>query len=285
MTLGVQSATGYRVPAQQPGIHRGLPSASLTFILSLDGPIVSADTAPKALSADAFQTEILLAGLHQKPAYIAQPAHEAGIQLAVHPLAARALFGVPARDLGSLVIDGVDVLGPGIQDLVERLYDQNSWPDRFGQLTGYLRRLIDERMKGYEYPRTELVEAWRWLDHRGGNASMQDLNRHVMMSRRQLTAVFDAEVGVSPKRVARLMRFDRARQILVARLCDKAPLDLSELAQRCGFYDQSHLTRDFQQFTGLSPTGWINEERRNIQASSLGSDQEWVHDSLTSTRA
>lgn len=283
VALGVQSATGYRVPAQTPGVHRGLPSASLTFIFSLDGAIVTADTVPQALAADAFQTEILLAGLHQKPAYIAQPVHEAGVQLAVHPLAARALFGVPARELGSLVVDGVDVLGPKVREVLERLHEQASWTGRFGLLTDYLRRLVGQRPKGYERPRPEIVEAWRWLDCRRGTGSMHDLSRHVSMSPRQLTALFDAEVGLSPKQVARVMRFDFARRLLVARLRDDVPLQLGELAQRCGFYDQSHLIRDFRQFTGLSPTGWVTEERRNIQAPSVESDQEWFYDSIAST--
>lgn len=279
----MQSATGYRVPAQEPGVHRGLPSASLTFILSLDGPIVSADIAPGGRSAPVFDTEIVLAGLHQDPVYVAQPAHEAGIQLAVHPLAARALFGVPARELGSLVSDGVDVLGPEVRELLERLYEQSSWPMRFGLLSDYLRQRIGQQPKGSERPRTELVEAWRWLDRSEGKGSMQELSHHVALSPRQLTTVFDDEVGVSPKQIARVMRFDRSRRLLVSRLGEPAPLDLGELAQRCGFYDQSHLIRDFRQFTGLSPTGWITQERRNIQAPVAESDQEWVYDSLAST--
>ena len=98
----VASAVGYDLTALTPGVHRGLPSPYLTFIYSLSGPIVSGESLAHLGSRQAYRTEVLLGGLHQRPAYVEQPVQQAGIQLAVHPLAARALFGVPACELTQL---------------------------------------------------------------------------------------------------------------------------------------------------------------------------------------
>ena len=82
----VASAVGYDLTALTPGVHRGLPSPYLTFIYSLSGPIVSGESLAQLGSRQAYRTEVLLGGLHQRPAYVEQPVQQAGIQLAVHPL-------------------------------------------------------------------------------------------------------------------------------------------------------------------------------------------------------
>ena len=48
-------------------------------------------------------------------------------------------------------------------------------------------------------------------------------------------------------------------------LHDRPPA-LSDVAHACGYYDHAHLVRDFQAFLGCSPTTWLDEEFRNIQA-------------------
>ena len=99
-----------------------------------------------------------------------------------------------------------------------------------------------------------------------GTGSMDGLARHVHLSGRQLRTLFDREVGMSPKQVSRLMRFDHAKQAIIEAVDAGGALDLTAIAVRTGFYDHAHLDRDFAALTGTSPTGWLAEERRNIQA-------------------
>jgi AraC-like DNA-binding protein len=42
--------------------------------------------------------------------------------------------------------------------------------------------------------------------------------------------------------------------------------NVAGVAAECGYFDQAHLVRDWQQFTGLAPTAWIEAEFRNFQA-------------------
>ena len=62
------------------------------------------------------------------------------------------------------------------------------------------------------------------------------------------------------------MRFDHAKQAIIEAVDAGGALDLTAIALRTGFYDHAHLDRDFAALTGTSPTGWLAEERRNIQA-------------------
>jgi AraC-like DNA-binding protein len=66
-------------------------------------------------------------------------------------------------------------------------------------------------------------------------------------SRRRLVACFREEIGLAPKALARVIRFDRA----VVRLRSGAAL--GELAHACGYCDQAHFNREFRQLAWMTP--------------------------------
>ncbi|MBI0299595.1 AraC family transcriptional regulator [Streptomyces sp. PRKS01-29] len=264
----VVSAVGYRSQGIPPALHRGLPSPCLTLIFSLEGPVVGGATPEQARGPGAAREEIVVGGLHQRPAYIVQPGREAGVQLAVHPLAARTLLGLPAGALASdddLVTSGADVLGKRAADIRERLCEHQSWEDRFATLGAYLRQRAADGEGGTPV-RSEVAEAWAWLARHRGAGTLTGLAAHVALSPRRLTSVFQAETGLSPKQAARLMRFQHARNTVVRAVAAGRAPDLARVAAHCGYFDHSHLVRDFRQYTGVSPTAWLAEECRNIQA-------------------
>jgi AraC-like DNA-binding protein len=261
----VASAVGYAGDYAQPTLHRGLPSAHLTFIFSLADPVVSGWTPEHATGGDPFRNLVLLGGLHTRPAYVVPDARQRGIQLAAHPLAARALFGAPSRELAALVADGPEVLGADAERTRARMLEATTWPARFLLLQDYLRRRVDARPERRERVRPELVEAWRWLAWHRGAGSMDGLAAHVHLSPRQLRTLFTREVGLGPKQVSRLMRFSAATSRIAHQVASGRTPDLAGIAASGGFFDHAHLDRDFAQFAGISPRGWIAEERRNIQ--------------------
>lgn len=270
----VASTVGYRDEGPAQPLHRGLPSPYLTFIFSLADPIVTGETVEHAAGSKAFRNKIIVGGLHQRPAFIVPDDHQHGIQLSVHPLAARAVFGVSVAELTALVSEGGDVLGERAERCRQRLVEEESWPARFAVLREFLHSQVEAAGRRAA-PRADVAEAWRWLAWHRGDGSMTGLARHVALSPRQLTAVFVSELGVGPKQVARLMRFHHAVQ-LVAATVPRGELDLASVATRTGFFDHAHLDRDFAQFAGISPTGWLAEERRNIQAGGHRNGEDWT---------
>lgn len=77
------------------------------------------------------------------------------------------------------------------------------------------------------------------------------------MSHRHFIARFRESVGLGPKRCARILRFNRA-----LRLIDSgAPLSGAGVAYDCGYNDQSHLIRDFREFSGHTPTALVGVRR------------------------
>jgi len=92
------------------------------------------------------------------------------------------------------------------------------------------------------------------LDTSGGAVRIDDLAARLGVSRQHLAAQFRTRVGLSPKLYARICRFRRATAALKAA---PAP-DWARLALDCGYFDQSHLIHDFQEFAGSAPERFLN---------------------------
>lgn len=74
--------------------------------------------------------------------------------------------------------------------------------------------------------------------------------RFPALSERQYRRRFRERVGVGPKLLARIQRFQQALRRV-------GTMPLAAVAAECGYADQSHLVRDFRQFAGLPPSQWL----------------------------
>jgi AraC-like DNA-binding protein len=277
---GVASMVGYRA-LQTPGeMHRGMPSSTLTFIVSLDDGVQAAET-PEAL-ASARPHPVLLGGLQLRAAHVRQRHGQAGVQLAVHPLAARALFGVPSAELGVTDFDATTLLGRRALELQERVADARHWPAAFALIAGYLVAAHQGRDRATVRP--EVAYAWHLLERSRGRCSISTITDRVGVSARHLTTLFQREVGRSPKGVAMLMRFEHATARIAESVRQHGFVDLATVAADCGYSDQAHLTREFVRFAGAPPRRWLAEEFQNIQDGGHSSHAHFEHDCFQSDR-
>ncbi len=260
----VRSLLGYGGVGLSPGVHRGLPGRSLTLVLSVDEPLGVAACASAWVDGRVEAHHVTLSGLHTEPAFVVQPGRWSGIQIDVNPLGARRLFDVPAGGLPTDVFDGRAVLGADADRVCDELARASSWSTRYAVVRRWLLALLDAGPPGRV--RSEVVQAWRLLEVRRGRMAVAEVAAEVGLGQRHLAQLFRAEVGVTPKVAARLMRFDAARRDVTSVAGRPGSLDLSDVAVRHGYYDHAHLVREFTAFTGLSPTGWVAAEVANVQA-------------------
>jgi AraC-like DNA-binding protein len=256
----VVSAVAYEASGLTPGAHRGLPSPYLTFIVSVDGPVrVSGSVADgdRFVAQRAESYDLVLAGLHPVASLVEQPEAQSGVQLALHPLAARALLGCRAAELLGPADHGRDVLGRVAEELHDRVATETEADARLDVVEGWLRSRAAAADRGRIRP--ELVRAWQLIARTGGRCRVEELAREVMLSPRQLRELMVTELGVSPKQLCRRFRFDA----VIARLASGAGT-LADVAAEVGYADQAHLSREFRQMAGCSPSRWLAEEGRNI---------------------
>lgn len=243
---------GYRMKGFAPGIHAGLPSSWLTLVITLDAPLDLAVMPDPHQSPGLF--DAMVGGLHASPATIRHDGGQFGIQLEVNPLGARALFGRPAADLASSVVGLEELLVRGTAELIDRLRTASTWAQRFAVLDHALMRHIVE-VAG---PRPDVAFAWDRLRGSGGTVRVGQLAQELGWSRRHLTTLFRSEYGVAPKTLTRVFRFERSRGLLTA---PHQARSLAAVAALCGYADQAHMSRDWRDLAGSSPTAWMAREQ------------------------
>lgn len=85
----------------------------------------------------------------------------------------------------------------------------------------------------------------------GEKITSGEMARSAGTSVRGLERAFDRDYGLSPRQYLRRLRMQTACQLLVS---TRSPL--AQVADRCGFADQSHFNRDFKRMTGMTPRAY-----------------------------
>lgn len=240
--------------AAGPGIHIGMPSTSLTFVLPLDDPLeVSWAGRPETLT----RSWASVSGVHGEPAAIHHDGHQRGIQLALTTSGARAVFGVPAAELAGGLLDLADV-DPAMADLPDLLAETAA-----RDLVEVVVRALTSAVLRHEAvePRAEVGRALALLTR---GVSVSAVSHEVGFSRRRLSTLVREEVGVTPQELRRLGRFEHSHGVLKQRAA-RGPISISDVAAACGYADHAHLTREWGRLAGCSPTAWLAAEFPIVQ--------------------
>lgn len=241
----VRRYVGYAQKDVTLTVHRGLPTRSVTLIVSLSDPI-------RVRHGPRLQA--LVAGLHLAPALIEQDRNQHGLHLKLDPIGLPALLGISATELGSDVVDLAELPVPWARTLAERVAEQGTWAGRFD--------VVDTALASGLRP-VEMVDevswAWRRMVADRGGRPVARLASEVGWSRRRFSERFAGEVGLGPKQVSRLIRFEHSGRLL------RAGRSLAEVAVESGYYDQAHLSNEWRALAGCSPTEWIREELPFLQ--------------------
>ena len=242
----VRGYTGYRESTPAVLRRREVPSGNVALILSF-GPSIRIHD-PRRPGRVESRTSFV-AGLDDSYAVTEYAGDQHGIQVDLTPLAAYMLLGRPMEDLARRVVELDDVLGTAGTRLVEQLFDAPGWEARFALLDSALgARLAEARP-----PLAGVAWAWRRLDETAGRVEIRALADELGWSSKRLITRFRQQVGLSPKLLARVMRFERVVRLVRA----GGHRSWVETAYDCGYYDQAHLNRDFREFAGTTPTSFL----------------------------
>jgi AraC-like DNA-binding protein len=169
--------------------------------------------------------------------------HASIVGVHFRPGGAWAFLGAPPGELADRHIDLATLWGRSAIELREQLCAAPTSAERFTLLKRALRAHLVDYRPGHPAVPFALGQLAR------PGVTVGEVASDVQLSRRRLIQVFTTEVGMTPKRFSRVLRFQRASGL--ARRVD-AP-DWGRLAHACGYFDQSHLIHDVSEFTGTLP--------------------------------
>jgi AraC-like DNA-binding protein len=173
------------------------------------------------------------------------------IAIEFRPHGAFPIFGVPMSETSNQLWETDCVFGQWSRDVQLTLNDLEGVDKKVAYIQDRLILLLrknrcDARLVGY------CVEALRSAD---GRIPIQELQQRTGYSRRYLDRLFRQHVGLSPKVLAEIFRFQRFyRKWAEGLLFDVFKAELYD-----HYYDQAHFTKEFRKMTGHSPGKFIRE--------------------------
>ncbi len=227
-------------------VERIMPTGTANLIINLDEDEVR-DYQPCGLIAR--HRGAVLVGTRSEYSIIDTEEQRAVMGVAFRPGGAWPVLGIAADELKNCHVGLEDLWGTVGRSLRDRILSAATPEARLQILAASLTSQLSERLR----PHPAVSCAVQRLHCAQQLETVEQLSRRVGLSTRRLARLFSLEVGLTPKLYARVLRFNR----VLAATCGNTQVDWSDIAYRCGYFDQAHFIRDFKAFSGLTPSDYL----------------------------
>lgn len=246
----VESVWLCRSPKRPRSLERVLPTGSAQLIVNLaEDETRLYQTTPRGVAARVLPGSIL-SGIRTRCQIIdtAEQTHVAGVVF--RPGGTQAFMRLPASELSNLDVPVEELWGnEASSSLREQLLSAVSPTAALAALEKWLLAAWLQRVC---HPAVSFaLDAFRSSPSVG---KISEVTGVISLSPRRFIERFETEVGLTPKRYCRLLRF----QMAVARAHSAAHLDWAQLALDCGYFDQAHFIHEFRGFSGTTPSGYAS---------------------------
>jgi AraC-like DNA-binding protein len=249
--------------AQIPRKERILPSGTIELVINLRENEMRIHDPVQPERCKRF-SGVILSGVYSRAFVCDAIQHESIAGVHFRPGGAAPFLDEAASEFTDTHVDLAELWGRSARQLRERLCELATPQERFRMMERFLMgRLHLHPSKRHP----ALAPALNMFGATGTGGSVRDVARAIGLCERRFIQVFNTQVGVTPKLFCRLLRFQRARALAQQKAMvdlDREPdrratrgVDWPQLASACGYYDQSHLIHDFQEFSGSSPTDYL----------------------------
>ncbi|WP_067646556.1 helix-turn-helix domain-containing protein [Nocardia harenae] len=234
----------FRERADGPVVRYEPANAGAVLIVEFADPLLVADVAEPGVGRS---WRAFAVGPSSGPTRTEHAGAQHCVQVRLTPLGLYRVAGDVA-ELADRAVGLAELFGGDGRELPERAAAAPDSASRFALLDAVFGRAAE---RGRE-PDPEVAYAWHTLRRTGGTAGIGTILTEIGWSRARLARRFRAQIGLTPKAAARVIRFERAATLLRV----PRPQPLSAIALACGYADQAHFTRDFREFAGRPPSAW-----------------------------
>jgi AraC-like DNA-binding protein len=245
----VREYVGGSEATPQPLVRRELPTEIAPVIINFGAPFRMID---RLQPSAAIEVRSFATGAFDTYVLVGSTGSYSCLQINFTILGARLFLRQPLNTLTNLVVPLDAMLGTVARELEARLYDATDWGARFDILD----RFILSRVIASPGVPEAVVNAWQRLVVTRGQTRIASLAASAGWSHKHFIAQFSEHIGLTPKAMARVLRFGRAAEML--RVSERG--HFADIAHSCGYFDQAHFTRDFRAFAGVNPTELLSSQ-------------------------
>lgn len=172
------------------------------------------------------------------------------------PAALATFFDLPMFELTEERLDLKSVLGKAAEELGMRIAEAPTRKHRLRLLENWLLQLQREKADHFD----GIDFAANLILDQNGVVEVDELLRHVFMSRRQFERKFFNKVGVSPKYYIRIRRIGHVCNLLA----HQQRADWQLLIGAGGYFDQAHFIKEFKHFLGATPSQYFKHNKELV---------------------
>ncbi len=173
----------------------------------------------------------------------------------LYPFAIPLFFNLPATELVDEMPSLSTLLGTEGRLLEEQMMVAADNRQRVKIISSYLEKKIQHSKED-----PGIFSCISRIIHSKESTSIQELTDQYFLSAKQLERRFKTYCGLSPKRFARITRFQSALE-----LYSNKHMSLTGIAHDCGYYDQSHFIHDFKAFSGYHPKQYFSGKAEGVE--------------------
>lgn len=238
----VERITGYQENGQALHLAAEIAAMVVPLVISFSDPFeIALGRDPTADDRYASFTS----GLYPGFVLINSTGASQCVQIDFTPLGAYRFFGMPMSEIAGSMVTLEDLNDRGILELRDRISALNNWSARLDIVEEFVR----QRIRSSDAVTSPILRAYETIVRRGGNIRVAEIAASLDWSRKHLNERFRELVGVGPKTVSRMIRFNNA--VGIARSGTRH--SWADVAYAAGYADQAHLTREFVEFSGSTP--------------------------------
>lgn len=161
-----------------------------------------------------------------------------------------ALTGIPQKHMRNIQCSIYDVERGLTNALKEVVMISGSVDELVARVDRILLREMETMLYGHDVVMSTLCK----IKQAGGNVSIKALAESEYVSERHLSRLFEGNIGLNVKTFSRLVRINKA-----VKLFKSSQYNSLYIAQETGFYDESHLIHDFNQFCSATPSTFVKK--------------------------
>jgi AraC-like DNA-binding protein len=250
--------------------RREVPICAIPFIINFGAAFRQIDPIRQADGHRTLGT--FVAGMYDSFIIIESQGRSSCIQVNFTPIGARLFFQLPLSELANRSLGLDELYGDQARAITLAIAEAGNWDRRFDLLDA----LVAQRITQAARPRPEIREAWRRMQETPGKVEIGKLAQELGWSHKHLIAQFRDHLGAPPKQIERVLRLQRAIQ----RLGERRPPRWAAIALESGYFDQSHMIREFHALAGCTPEEYVSlqlahggvsaDSRRDFDNSALG---------------
>jgi AraC-like DNA-binding protein len=205
-------------------------------------------------NTDHIQPASILAGQMTRNITIRPSGNVKLFGVRLQPAGASPMLAFPMHEITDQIVDFTAATGEPGRDVEDRINDARQFGDRVAIFEEYLTSRLLQGCVGDPVA----LRASEMMMYANGLTKVASVAEALGVSDRRLERAFKRAIGVSPKTYSKVVRF----QTMLRTFQSHPNSELLDTALACGYYDQSHLTRDFREFAGSTPIAFFSRRHQ-----------------------